>query len=295
MYFSKFPVESYPSNIGENTKYVLARNILRRVALSDNTLGSNGAFIEYHIKDGEKPEHIADRVYGNPEEHWIILLTNNIIDPYYDWYLTHDQLKSYIVSKYGSLAIAQTRIHHYETIWIGEDETITTSAYQALTANTTANVKKYWEPNVDEYNKIISYKRKKLSLITTTNQVISLPIANTNGTFTIGEDLYQQDNGVVTSSGSILTANSSIITAQHITGTFITTRTIIGADSSANTTLTASSTLLKQNIPSIELSYWYPVSFYDYEDELNESRKEIKLIDSQYASMAENNLISLMG
>lgn len=105
MYFSKFPVVSYPSNIGENTKYVLARNILRRVALSDNTLGSNGAFIEYHIKDGEKPEHIADRVYGNPEEHWIILLTNNIIDPYYDWYKSGVVMEGYILEKHSGFSV----------------------------------------------------------------------------------------------------------------------------------------------------------------------------------------------
>ena len=288
-YFETFGLQQY------GDKNEIARKLTTRANIAQSALEKSQAFYPYSLKEGERPDTLSFLYYKKPELEWLIFFTNNIIDPYYDWYLTHDQLKSYIVSKYGSLAIAQTRIHHYETIWIGEDETITTSAYQALTANTTANVKKYWEPNVDEYNKIISYKRKKLSLITTTNQVISLPIANTNGTFTIGEDLYQQDNGVITSSGSILTANSSIITAQHITGTFSTTRTIIGADSSANTTLTASSTLLKENIPSIELSYWYPVSFYDYEDELNESRKEIKLIDSQYASMAENNLISLMG
>lgn len=110
MYFSKFPVLSYPSNITEDRKYVLARNILRRIALSEDTKLASGAFIEYHVKDGEKPEHIADRVYGNAEEHWIVLLANDVIDPYHGWYKSGSVMESYISKKYAGYSVFFTNI-----------------------------------------------------------------------------------------------------------------------------------------------------------------------------------------
>ena len=105
MFFSKFPILSYPSNIGDEKKYVLARNIIRRIAFSEQVKNANGAFIEYNIKDGERPEHIADRVYGNSEDHWILLLANNIIDPYHQWYKSSTALQEYMLKKYSNFSI----------------------------------------------------------------------------------------------------------------------------------------------------------------------------------------------
>jgi hypothetical protein len=105
MYFSNFPTLGYPIYVGESLQYILCRNIIRRCALSQELKKSNGIFIEYSIKDGETPEHIAERIYGDPELHWIILLTNNIIDPYHDWYKSGIVLERYIQSKYKGYSI----------------------------------------------------------------------------------------------------------------------------------------------------------------------------------------------
>ena len=35
------------------------------------------------------PENIADRYYGDSTLHWIVLLTNNILDPYFDFPLNY--------------------------------------------------------------------------------------------------------------------------------------------------------------------------------------------------------------
>lgn len=288
-YFEAFGLQQY----GEANE--ISRKLTTRANIAQSVLKQSTAFYPYTLREGERPDTLSFLYYNKPELEWLVFFANDIIDPYYDWYLTHDQLNAFVVSKYGSIAVAQTRTRHYETLWIGDDSTLSISGYTALAANTTVNLKKYWEPNIDEFDKVLSYKRKKLSLTTTTNQVISLNVANTNGSFTVGEDIYQQDGGIITASASLLTANTSHITAQHVAGSFTTARSIIGADSLANTTLTDTAVVLKQNIPSEELIYWSPVSYYDYENQLNESRKNLKLIHSDYASLAENNLASLMG
>jgi hypothetical protein len=104
MYFKDFPVLPYPFYIGDQRSYAIARNVLRRVGFTDR-INERAAFIEYDIKDGERPEHIANRIYGNPQYHWIILLANNIIDPYHGWYKPQTVMENYIQRVYNSIAV----------------------------------------------------------------------------------------------------------------------------------------------------------------------------------------------
>ena len=104
-YFSKFPILQYPVRDGDTFRYVFVANMLRRVALSDDIRGSDGAFIEYSIKDGERPEHIAERVYGDPSFHWLVLMTNNIIDPYHGWYKSGSAVEDYVQNKHGGYTV----------------------------------------------------------------------------------------------------------------------------------------------------------------------------------------------
>lgn len=107
MYFSKFPLISYPSysSTDDTKKLVAARNILRRVAMTEETKSARGAFVEYNIKDGERPEHIASRVYGNSEDHWLILLANDVLNPYHDWYKSSTAMEEYINKKHQGFSV----------------------------------------------------------------------------------------------------------------------------------------------------------------------------------------------
>jgi hypothetical protein len=108
-YFTKFPLVNYPLGVGSSLKFVYVRNLLRRIGLSSDLKSSAGAFIEYDVKDGEKPEHIADRVYGDASYAWVVLLTNDIVNPYSDWYMSSHSLQNYIQKKYtGYFAFVAT-------------------------------------------------------------------------------------------------------------------------------------------------------------------------------------------
>lgn len=100
MYFSKFPVLRYPVKSGDTFRLSLARNLLRRVGLSDGLKSVDAAFVKYDVLDGERPEHIADKLYGDPELHWLVLLANEIIDPYHDWYKSDAAMEEYLGKKY---------------------------------------------------------------------------------------------------------------------------------------------------------------------------------------------------
>ena len=109
-YFSKFPLMAY--DMAGNENYKLLPDILRRVKLRSGIRSGSFLFDNYDVHDGERPEDIAFREYGDPELHWIILMTNNITDRFYQWPLTQPQFQEHLKDKYG--AGNEDAVHHYE-------------------------------------------------------------------------------------------------------------------------------------------------------------------------------------
>ena len=109
-YFGKFPLMAY--DMAGNENYKLLPNILRRVKLRSGIRSGAFLFDSYDVSDGERPEDIAFKYYGDPEYHWIILMTNNITDRYYQWPLTQPQFQEHLKDKYG--AGSEDAVHHYE-------------------------------------------------------------------------------------------------------------------------------------------------------------------------------------
>ena len=110
MYFSRFPLTTY--DIKGDGVYKLLPDILRRVKLRSGIKAGAFIFTEYDVRDGEKPEDVAVKWFGDPEYHWVILMTNNITDRFYEWPMTQPQFQNFIEDKYGIASIDS--IHHYE-------------------------------------------------------------------------------------------------------------------------------------------------------------------------------------
>ena len=108
MYFSKFPLIAYDmTNTGV---YKLLPDIIRRVKLRSAIKDGQFIFDSYDVKDGERPEDVAYKWFGDAEYHWVILMTNNITDRYYQWPLSQPQFQEYIEDKYSDV----DGVHHYE-------------------------------------------------------------------------------------------------------------------------------------------------------------------------------------
>lgn len=117
-YFEKFPKVSYNINRSSSkvNNYELVTNIMTRLRVLTENLDSTFNYYNYTVKDGDTPEILAEKLYGDAEAHWLILLTNNMVDPQYDWPLNVRDFDNFIISKYGSIATAQITTHHYEKI-----------------------------------------------------------------------------------------------------------------------------------------------------------------------------------
>ena len=108
MYFDTFPVIIYDS-VGQGN-YKDVTNLLRRVAMRSKVKSNALIFDTYDVKEGETPEMIADKLYNDPQLHWIVLLLNDITDRYHQWPMSTPQFLAFINDKYDNV----DGVHHYE-------------------------------------------------------------------------------------------------------------------------------------------------------------------------------------
>jgi len=108
MYFEHFPTIPYDSE--GNGKFKSVKNLLRRVGLASKVKANAMFFDTYDVKNGETPESIAFKLYGDSELHWIIMLMNDITDRYHDWPMSEAQFLQFVNDKYSN----PDGTHHYE-------------------------------------------------------------------------------------------------------------------------------------------------------------------------------------
>jgi hypothetical protein len=100
-YFANFPDILYPFELGGKIKLVRVKDIVSNVRIRKQILSNITLYDEYDITDGETPEIIAERVYGDPTLHWVIMLVNDRYDLWNDFPMSGDALSKYIENKYG--------------------------------------------------------------------------------------------------------------------------------------------------------------------------------------------------
>ena len=118
MYFGHFPLIPYDS-VG-NGEFKLVTNLLKRVAVRSKVKTNVLVFDTYDVKSGETPELIADKLYNDPELHWVVLMMNDITDRYHQWPLNENQFLAHINDKYSNVDAT----HHYEISQTSGDTTI---------------------------------------------------------------------------------------------------------------------------------------------------------------------------
>lgn len=219
MYFSYFPKTFYSFD-KSSSEFNVVTNIFARVKLLKEVLENTSLYYKYEIQEGETPEIVAFKFYGDMQKHWLILYANQIIDPKYDWILHYDEFNQFIVNKYGSIETAKTQLHHHEM-------------------------------RIEEFNSLENTIQKRVVQIT-------------NKDFNFKDDTLN-----VRSPGVPTTPADPAITS---------TATYVLADGS---TLTETKTLVA-------------VSAYDYEENLNESKRTINILNPDYAGRIENELKELL-
>lgn len=102
MYFRQFPKIFYDFKYSNrDIKIHSVTDITTNVRFRKDLLQNVVAYDMYDIRDGETPEILAERFYGDAQLHWIIMLGNDKYDYINDFPMTVVELEKFIEDKYG--------------------------------------------------------------------------------------------------------------------------------------------------------------------------------------------------
>ena len=116
-YFEELPNILYPSLLPNRNKVeqrILVKNIFKRSKLRSDVDQAITAFDYYYVKEGMRPDILAEKLYDNSELDWVILTSNNITNIRNQWPLDHNDFRAYLLDKYGSDSVISS-VKHYET------------------------------------------------------------------------------------------------------------------------------------------------------------------------------------
>lgn len=114
-YFRELPdilYQSQSSDRNSSRDYVRVKNLFRRVKLRDDLQNVFTLFNKYQIKDGARPDTVAEANYGSADYDWVVLLTAGIVNVTDQWPLSDKDLYRYVENKYGT---DLTAVRFYET------------------------------------------------------------------------------------------------------------------------------------------------------------------------------------
>tara|TARA_B100001250_G_scaffold413077_1_gene446040 strand:+ start:2965 stop:3636 length:672 start_codon:yes stop_codon:yes gene_type:complete len=127
MYFSYIPDVKYDikpiSYPFSEADFTTTKNFFRRFKINDDIFGYATFYDKYSVEEGVKLETIASNYYGSPFYDWIIVLTNNFINPQFGFPQNTETVRKIAEHKYGEID-AFSGIHHYETIETKSEETV---------------------------------------------------------------------------------------------------------------------------------------------------------------------------
>lgn len=115
-YFRELPNFQYQSPFIDSlssSEYVTVKNIFRRMTLRDDLKNIFTVFNKYEIKEGDRPDTVAEEVYGKSDLDWVVLISAGIVNVRNEWPLSSRDLYNYVVEKYG--LDKKDFIHHYES------------------------------------------------------------------------------------------------------------------------------------------------------------------------------------
>ena len=116
-YFRNLPEFAYINrnkDQRETDNYSIVKNFFKRAKLRDDIFENVAFFDKYIIKGNDRPDIVANEVYGDATLDWVVLLSNNIVNIQSEWPLSQADFYTYLTEKYDNETTLYSGIHHYE-------------------------------------------------------------------------------------------------------------------------------------------------------------------------------------
>ena len=123
-YFRELPNIAYQSPLSHKNSsgdYILVKNLFRRTKLADYVKSSSVAFDKFVIGEGDRPDTVAQALYGEARLDYVVILVAGITNINHEWPLQDYQVYDYALSKYGDEA-TMNQVRYYETFEIRDEK-----------------------------------------------------------------------------------------------------------------------------------------------------------------------------
>lgn len=115
-YFSQLPDFEYVSRLPDAriSDYIPVKNLFKKGKLREDIIEQTAVFTKYKIRGDDRPDNVAQELYGDPNLDWVILASNNILNVYDEWPMTQVNFENYLLDKYITYENINA-IRYYET------------------------------------------------------------------------------------------------------------------------------------------------------------------------------------
>mgnify|MGYP003309319429 CR=1 FL=1 len=116
-YFLNLPEFDYVDrtrNDGSIGDYTRVKNLFKKGVLRQDIFQDLSFFTKYIVEGDDRPDNVADRVYGDPTLDWVVLMANNITNIQSEWPLSQADFNTFLLDKYENETTLYSGIHHYE-------------------------------------------------------------------------------------------------------------------------------------------------------------------------------------
>ena len=123
-YFRELPNLAYQSPLSHKNSsrdYIFIKNIFRRTKLADYLKDAATIFQKFVIGDGDRPDTVAAKLYGDSRLDYVVVLMAGITNINHQWPLQDYQVYDYALSKYGTEE-EMNAIKYYLTFEIRDEQ-----------------------------------------------------------------------------------------------------------------------------------------------------------------------------
>ena len=117
-YFSNLPNFLYVNRTKDGRSdgdYSIVKNLFKRAKLRDDIFQDTSFFNKYIVEGDDRPDNVAEKVYGDSTLDWLVLMANNVVNVQSEWPLSQADFYTYVTEKYDSETTLYSGIHHYKS------------------------------------------------------------------------------------------------------------------------------------------------------------------------------------
>ena len=161
-YFRNIPDFEYVNRTKDGqfiSNYTQVKNFFKKGKIREDLFQDLTVFEKYNVKGDDRPDNVANEIYGDPNLDWVVLLSNNIVNVQSEWPLSQADFYVYITNKYDSEETLYSGIHHYESTQTSGDTKVKIEVFNevdsdAYTGLTPITNREYEEQQQDQRRKI---------------------------------------------------------------------------------------------------------------------------------------------